>query len=32
VGFAESASFTRAFVRHFSVSPGRYRKREAGEP
>lgn len=28
VGFAESASFTRAFVRHFGVSPGRYRKRE----
>jgi AraC-like DNA-binding protein len=28
VGFAESASFTRAFVRHFGVSPGRYRKGE----
>lgn len=26
VGFAESASFTRAFARHFGVSPGRYRK------
>jgi AraC-like DNA-binding protein len=25
-GFAESASFTRAFVRHFGISPGRYRK------
>jgi AraC-like DNA-binding protein len=25
-GFAESASFTRAFARHFGVSPGRYRK------
>jgi AraC-like DNA-binding protein len=32
VGFAESASFTRAFTRHFGVSPGRYRKRETGEP
>lgn len=28
VGFAESASFTRAFARHFGVSPGRYRKGE----
>ena len=28
-GFAESASFTRAFTRHFGVSPGRYRTREA---
>ncbi len=26
VGFAESASFTRAFARHFGVTPGRYRK------
>ena len=29
VGFAESASFTRAFARHFGVSPGRYRKGES---
>ncbi len=29
VGFAESASFTRAFARHFGVSPGRYRKRDS---
>jgi len=29
VGFAESASFTRAFGRHFGVSPGRYRKGSA---
>ncbi|MBU6396453.1 MAG: helix-turn-helix transcriptional regulator [Sphingomonadales bacterium] len=28
VGFAESASFTRAFARHFGVSPGRYRRTE----
>ncbi len=25
VGFAESASFTRAFARHFGIPPGRYR-------
>ena len=30
VGFAESASFTRSFARRFGVSPGRYRKLEAG--
>lgn len=29
VGFAESASFTRAFARHFGIPPGRYRTREA---
>ena len=29
VGFAESASFTRAFARHFGVSPARYRKRDS---
>jgi len=28
LGFAESASFTRAFARHFGVTPGRYRTRE----
>jgi AraC-like DNA-binding protein len=30
LGFAESASFTRAFARHFGVTPGRYRTREGG--
>jgi len=28
VGFAESASFTRAFARHFGTTPGRYRTHE----
>lgn len=31
VGFAESASFTRSFARHFGVTPGRYRSREIGQ-
>ena len=31
VGFAESASFTRSFARHFGMSPGRYRAQEGAE-
>ncbi len=31
VGFAESASFTRAFVRHCGITPARYRTREGPE-